>query len=420
MTEPRDHSNIDPALWRGLTQSRVSRRDLFRYAGVGAGTLSLASILAACGTKGVTTAESGGKLPNAGMGTSQWWSQQKLHKQLNFANWPYYMDVSHGTHPSLDQFTRETGIKVNYTEPIQDNPSFFAKIRPELQAGKPTGYDIVVLTNNDYPLGEMIQFGWMIPIDHSMMPNFDKYASKLVTDPSWDPGNKYSMAWQSGYTIMAYNTKYIKEDITSVQALWDPKYKGKIGMFANASELGNFGLLAVGVEDPSTSTPSDWDKAAAKLNEQKPIVRSYYDQSYIHALKNEDIWISMVWSGDIFQAALQGYNDLQVVVPDEGAMFWTDNMVIPIYAENPLDAMTYMDSVFDPKVQAQIENYNHYVCPVPASQPIMASQYDPKVAASPLVFPDAQMEAATKSYYAWKDTKDLDQWNSIFVPIFQG
>ncbi len=104
----------------------------------------------------------------------------------------------------------------------------------------------------------MLNFGWALPLDHGNMPNFDKYASKLVTNPSWDPGNIYTMAWQSGYTLIAYNTKYMKEDITSVEALWDPKYKGKIGMFGNASELGCIGLLAIG-KDPATSTPRRLD-----------------------------------------------------------------------------------------------------------------------------------------------------------------
>ena len=101
-------------------------------------------------------------------------------------------------------------------------------------------------------------------------------------------------------------------------------------------------------------------------------------------------------------------------------MFWTDNMCIPIYAQNPLDAMTYMDSVYVPKVQAEIENYNHYVCPVPDAKPIMASQYDPQVANSPLVFPDAKITAASKSYYNWKNSQELETWNNTFVPIFQG
>src|SRR5439155_25703910 len=122
---------------------------------------------------------SGGKLPNAGMGTPQWWDKQQLHKVMDFGNWPYYIDVSHGTHPSLDQFTQQTGIKVNYTEPIDDNTSFFAKIRPELQQGTPIGYDLIVVTNSAAARGEMQQFGWRIPIDHRKMPNFDKYAIHL-------------------------------------------------------------------------------------------------------------------------------------------------------------------------------------------------------------------------------------------------
>ena len=305
MTEHPEKRDLlsDPSFLRGLTQRRLSRRDVLRGAGAGAGAVSLAAFLAACGSKGVAPAGSSGAA-NAGVGTSSWWAKQKSTDQLNFANWPYYIDTAHGKHPTIEDFTKQTGIQVNYTEPIDDNTSFFAKIRPQLQGGQYCGFDIVVLTNNDAPLAQMIEFGWAIPLDHDKMPNFDKYASKLVTSPSWDPGNKYTMAWQSGYTCIGYNTKYIKEPITSIQSLWDPKYKGKIGMMGIATELGSFGLLALGI-DPATSTPDDWQKAAAKLEEQKPLVRSYYDQSYIHALKNEDIWISMVWSGDIFQALRQ-------------------------------------------------------------------------------------------------------------------
>ena len=162
------------------------------------------------------------------------------------------------------------------------------------------------------------------------------------------------MAWQSGYTCIGYNTKYIKEPITSIQSLFDPKYKGKVGMMGDPQELGSFGLLAIGI-DPAKSTPADWQKAADKLNAQKHagIVRSYYDQSYIDALKNGDIWIAMAWSGDIFQANLNGHTNLKLVIPQEGAMFWTDNMMIPLYAKNPLDAMTYMDYVYDPSSQAR-------------------------------------------------------------------
>jgi spermidine/putrescine transport system substrate-binding protein len=413
-----DREQIDAALWRGLTQSRTSRRGFLRAGGVGAGALTLSQILAACGTSGIATNSQG----ENGVGSDSWWSQQPETKTLNYANWPYYIDVSHGKHPSIDQFEQQTGITVNYTEPINDNTSFFTKIRPTLQQGQYIGYDVIVLTNSDPPLAQLIGAGWAVPLDQSRMTNFYKNSSPLVKDPSWDPGNKYTMAWQSGYTCIGYNTKYVTEDITSIESLFDPKYKGKIGMMGISTELGSLGLLAIGV-DPASSTPDDWTKAADKLNEQKSagLVRSYYDQDYIKALKNEDTWISMCWSGDIFQAAnYQGYDTLKAVIPQEGAMFWTDNQLIPVGVENPVSAMKFMDYVYDPQVQALIEAYNAYVCPVPASKPIIAKNGSPEVANSPTVFPDAQQVAVSKPYFQFTTADELDQWNNTFEPIYTG
>jgi spermidine/putrescine transport system substrate-binding protein len=414
--------SVDPSLVRGLTQPRYSRRRFLRDAGIVAGGLSLSSVLAACGTSGVENAGSGSDAPNAGMGTPGWWSQQQLHHELTFANWAYYIDTAHGEHPSIEQFEQDTGIAVKYVEAVNDNISFFAKIRPDLQQGNDTGYDLIVSTDNDPPISQMVSLGWAIPLDQSRMTNYYKNSSKLIRDPTFDPGNVHTMGWQSGYTCIAYNSKYVTEPITSLQSLWDPKYEGKIGMLGISSELGAFGLLAAG-KDPATSTPDDWQVAADKLMEQKPLVRSYYDASYLRALKNEDIWITQAWSGDIFYAATyQGYDTLEVVIPDEGAMFWTDYMMIPYTASNPLDAMTYMDSVFDPHVAAEIADYVGYVCPVPAAQDIIRKDLnDPVVADSPTVFPTSEMEALSHRFPDWASSPDLiNGWNGVFVPIFEG
>jgi spermidine/putrescine transport system substrate-binding protein len=415
-----DGRRIDPTVVRGLTEPRYSRRRFLRDAGLTVGGLSLASILAACGTKGVA-ANSGGNAPNAGLGTPEWWAQQELHNEFTFANWAYYIDTVHGEHPSLEQFTRDTGIKVNYVEAVNDNISFYAKIRLDLQQGNDTGYDLIVSTDNDPPISQMVTLGWAIPLDQSKMTNYYQYSSKLIRGPSFDPGNIYTMGWQSGFTCMAYNSKYIQEPITSLQSLFDPKYQGKIGMMGIASELGSIGLLAIG-KDPQTATEDEWQQAAAKLMEQKPLVRSYYDASYLRALKNEDIWITMAWSGDIFYAATyQGYDTLQVVMPDEGAMFWTDYMMIPYTATNPLDAMSYMDTVFDPHVAAEIADYVGYVCPVPAAQEIIRNDLkDPVVADSPTVFPTPEIDAISHHYPSWSDPNVVTAWNKTFVPIFEG
>ena len=304
------------------------------------------------------------------VGTTDWWSKQRLHHTVNFANWPDYIDVLHGKHPTLEHFTALTGISVNYTEPVSDNVAFFNSIKPSIERKEYTGYDIIVTTTNSPALGELISNNWLIPLDQAMMTNFRKYAGRLAENPPWDPGNTYTMPWQSGWTAIGYNSCRRHDPGTSVGILFDSKYAGKVGMMSDPQELGSVGLLAIGVE-PATSTEADWRKAATFLRKQKSdgIVRGYYNQNYIDNLKSGEIVVSQAYSGDIFQANLQQqYRDLQLLMPLEGGMFWTDNMCIPLYAENPKDAMALMDYFYQPQVEAVVEYYNDYVCPVPGAQ----------------------------------------------------
>ena len=420
---------IDPALWRGMTQRRVTRRQALGLSGVGLASV----VLAACGSP--SAAKSSAKV----VGSSAWWNEQKLHDVVNFANWPYYIDLLAGKHPSLENFTKTTGVKVNYFEVIQDNASFYQKIRPSLNAGQYTGYDIVVMTSNNPQLKYLIDLGWLIPLDPALKTNFDKNAGPLIKNPPWDPGNKYTMAWQSGWTAVGYNNQQVKNPGTSIDILFDKKYAGKVGMLSDPFELGSAGLLAIGVE-PASSTESDWAKAAKKLRQQKSdgIVASYYDQSYIQHLKNGDTVVSMCYSGDIFQADLNSkYKDLTLLLPDEGAMLWTDNMCIPKYSKNPLDAMTLMDYFYDPEVQSVVEYYDDYICPVPAAKQQLlhptgwnkaglkslfseVSLPTSTTADSLDVFPSAERVKASKSYYNFKSQDEIDAWNNTFLPIIQG
>ncbi len=423
---------IDPSVLRGLTQRRMTRRSVLGAAGAG----GLAAFLAACGVQGQST--TGGGTTASGVGSASWWAKQKLTKTVNFANWPLYIDAVNGKHPSLEHFTQTTGIQVNYTEPINDNDPFFAKIRPALQAKQYTGFDIIVMTNNAPPLGYLIDFGWLTPLDHSMMTNFNTYAGPLVKNPSWDRGNKFTMAWQSGWTAIGYNSSVIKNPGTSVDILFDKKYAGKVGMMADPQELGSVGLLALGIE-PATSTESDWAKAAKKLQQQKSdgIVRAYYDQDYINHLKNGDTVVSQAWSGDIFQANVGGNHNLALLIPNEGGMFWTDNMCIPMYSQNPKAAMKLMDFYYDPQAQAVVEYNAEYVCPVPAAKQVLLNptgwaqqalkEMAPSIglptttlANSSLVFPTAASIKNSRSYYQYKSQEELTAWNNLFVPITQG
>ncbi|MGH9302856.1 MAG: extracellular solute-binding protein [Acidimicrobiales bacterium] len=431
----------DPSIVRGMTERRLSRRQMLRYSGLGAGALGMSALLEACGVGSPTpsAAKKGSQPANAKVGTAAWWDKQKLNHVVNFANWPLYIDVFKGKHLSLEHFTALSGIKVNYSEPIDNNVPFYEKIRPEIEAHQSTGYDLVVMTNNSPPLGYMISFGWLIPLDRSMMSNFNKNAGPLVKNPSWDPGNKYTMAWQSGWTAIGYNSSVIKNPGSNVGILFDKKYAGKIGMMSDPQELGSLGLLAIGVE-PATSTESDWHKAAKRLQQQKSdgLVHAYYDQSYIDHLKNGDIVVSQAWSGDIFQADLNSkYRNLKLLMPDEGGMFWTDNMCMPLYAQNPKDAMTLMDYFYNPQVEAVIEYYTDYVCPVPGAKEQLLhptgwaastlKEMAPSIGLPPsvtadaaTVFPTPEYVKLSRNYFQYKSQDELSAWNNLFLPIIEG
>jgi spermidine/putrescine transport system substrate-binding protein len=405
----------DPAFLRGLTQGRFSRRQLVQGAAAGTAGFGLMGFLEACGVSGTkgTGAEN--------VDWDAFWAKQRKAGVLDWANWPLYIDTSHGTHPSVDQFTKRTGIKVNYKPVIQDNSQFFTQISPVLKSGESIGYDLIVISDG-WELTQLISNRWLIPLDQSRMPNFHKYAGPTAVDPPFDPGNRYTVTWQSGLTGIAYDPKMTGREITSVKDLWDPAFKGKVGMMSDNTELGAVGMLALGITDQPHSTSEDWQRAADLLTKQRDdgIVRQYYDQSYIKALEDGDTWISQAWSGDIFQANNSGYPNLRFVVPKEGVMLWHDNCMIPFHAQHPVDAMEWINYYYQPRIEGMIEDWVWYLCPVPAAKQVIATQLDdPTVANSPLVFPPASMRSRFRAYYDFKNVDDRQEYNSIFDPIIQ-
>jgi spermidine/putrescine transport system substrate-binding protein len=232
-------------------------------------------------------------------------------------------------------------------------------------------------------------------------------------------------------TGIAYDRSKTGRDITKLADLWDPAFKGKVGMFSDNQELANFGLLKAGI-DPATSTADDWEKAATELKKQKAagIVRNYYDQSYVDALGKGEVWITQAWSGDIFQKNVSDGTDFKFVIPEEGGTIWTDNMTIPITAKAPVDALTLIDYFYGVETAASLAEYINYVCPVPAAQEQIRKDAakltgDDKsgmleIANSKLVFP-TQAEYSKLHYYVSFDTVEEQQtFQKTFEPIVLG
>jgi spermidine/putrescine transport system substrate-binding protein len=388
------------------------RRDVLTLGGLAAAGLALAG----CG--------GGAPLPAVVQPHSPvkaYWARQRRHGTVNFANWPLYIDTGHKT---LQEFTAATGITVSYSEVIQEVSQWVGKISPILRSHQSIGYDMMVVTNGFW-FSELVSMGELVPLDQSMLVNFHKYAAPRFQHRSFDPGNTYSIPWASGTTGIAWNPKFIQEPVTSISALWNPAWKGRIGMISDIQDVGNFGLLKLGI-NPETSKPSDWQAAAKVLSQQKHLVRGYYGQSYIDELVAGNTWVSMAWSGDIFQQNLSSGSQLKFVIPDEGGTLWTDNMMIPKYAQNPMDAMLLMDWYYRPQIAAQLTESINYISAVPDAQPLIAAAAAKasgsskallhEVATSELVWPSA---ADYKRLYNYPDVsgKAQAQYEALFNPL---
>jgi spermidine/putrescine transport system substrate-binding protein len=402
-----------------MTMPRVSRRDALR----GAGLLGASAFLAACGVEGT----SGDEAPQE----SGFWASQTKAGRLDFANWPYYMDTGKvggkSVHPSLEAFAKEAGIKVNYKEAIEDNDSFLGKINPSLQAGQDPGWDLIVITDGG-PIEKLIRQKFLTELDHSKLPNFAKNAAPAVKNPGYDPGNKYTLAWQSGLVGLAYNPKLTKREITSWEDLKDPAFKGKITMFEGDTDFPTSVMIMMGV-DPTKSTEEDWKRAAEEMKKLKPQIRELVDNSGMaDGLSSGNAWVAQAYSGDIYQLNIGGSPEIKFVIPEEGATYWTDNMAIPKNAKHPLDAITYMDYVYRPEVAAQLVEGIAYITPVPAAKEQLQARAAKASGAraqkleylvqSPLIFPTEQDLANTKRYRALT-VEEEQVWDGIFQPLVQ-
>ena len=413
-------SNLpDPALLRGLTSRRFGRRDALRLSGLSA----LGMALAACGVEGKGT-PAASAAPDA---VAKFWAGKTKNGHVDFAGWPLYMDPKK---PELAKFTAKTKTTVKYSEVIQEMGPWFAKVQPQLSAGQSIGYDLMVITNS-FQFTQFRDSGFLAPLDLAKLPNYTRNAADAYKKEAFDPGNQYSVPWASGITGIAYDRKKTGRDITKLADLWDPAFKGKVGMFSDTQELANFGLLKNGI-DPAKSSAGDWETAAKDLQKQKDagIVRKYYDQSYIDALGQGEVWLTQAWSGDVFQKNVSDGTDFKFVIPAEGGTIWTDNMTIPVTAKNPVDALELIDFFYDVEISASLAAYINYVCPVPAAQAQMRKDAakltgDDKssleaVADSKLVFP-SQAEYDKLSYYVSFDNYgEQQEFQRTFEPVVLG
>jgi spermidine/putrescine transport system substrate-binding protein len=376
---------------------RMTRRQLVQRGAAGATLLSLPNLLAACG---------GGGGGGGGGG--------ELADTLRFSNWPLYIDYDEKTktHPTLDQFTKKTGIKVEYFEDINSNAEYFGKIQRPLSQGNSIDRDIIVLTDNERFLGLMIDKGWTEKLDKSLIPNISNLIDAQKSPP-FDPDRTYSLPWQSGMTGIAWNEKETGPVTSITQLFEDPKLKGRVTALNGMGDTPPLVMLDNG-DDPSNVTDASWNAAMDRI--QKAVdsgqIRRFTGNDYAQPLSQGDLAAAIAWSGDIYQL-LSSNPNLKWALPTKGGVIWTDNMIIPTGGSAPT-ASTYMNFVYDPKIAAQIAAYVAYVPPVAGTQEILAKT-DPQMAKSPLVFPSDAVLANAHQFdsKALNNQTYIEQWQKV-------
>ena len=397
-----------------LARGTFSRRTLMTGV-LGASAMALA----ACGSAGrnPTSNASGGTAgaPVAKAATDLSGSQ----KLINWSNWPVYIDVDDKTksRPTLDAFTKQTGIKVNYTEDYNDNDEFYAKVRPLLAAGSDTGRDVWCST--DWMVARLIRLGYVQKLDLANIPNHGKVIDSLL-NVEFDPGRLYSLPWQSGFAGIAYNPKATggRKVETIDQLLTDPALKGKVTLLTEMRDTVGLTMMAMGKKIESF-TDADFAAAIAELQKAKDAgqIKGFTGNEYTKPLASGDTAACIGWTGDVVQ--LQADNpSLGYVLPSTGCTLWSDNFVIPGMSQHKKNAETLINYYYDPAVMAQVVDYVNYISVVKDVEPIL-SKSDPGVAKNQLIFPDpTTLERA--HVFRGLSSEEETRYNKAFQSLITG
>ena len=252
--------------------------------------------------------------------------------------------------------------------------------------------------------------GVISALDLSLIPNI-KNLGPNWQNPDYDPGNKYSIPNYWWTTGIAYNPDKVKEDVSSWKALWDPKYRGKLGMLDDLQEVFAAGGFRLGIP-ANTTDEAQLDQILALLKEQKPLLRKYTADD-ITDFTSGQLWMTQAWSGDWVQMTYDPASEnSKYVIPSEGAIRGSDVMVVLSGAKHPIAAQLWIDYNLDAQVSAANSNYIGYMGPNAAAQEFI----DPAILGNPNLNPDAGVYDSLAELVTLEGA-DLDKYTKRWLEL---
>jgi spermidine/putrescine transport system substrate-binding protein len=295
------------------------------------------------------------------------------------SNWPGYVDP--GPDGTIPQFEQQSGVDTTYKEDVNDNVTFFNKLKPQLDQGSSGGRSLFVVT--DWMAKRMYDLGYLQQINHADLPTVFQNILPQFEKSTVDPGRKFSIPWQGGQTGIWVDTTKAPE-ITSVAQLFDPKYKGKVTMLTEMTDTVPLVLQSEGI-NPDEATKDDWLAAIDKLSQARDSgqIRKFTGNEYTEDLTSGNLVAALGWSGD---GSLIGREGIEWRRPTDGCDLFFDQAVIPVGAPNTPAAYAFLNFAYTPANAAKITEYVQYVTPVNGVRPIL-EKADPMLANDPKIFP---------------------------------
>ena len=259
-------------------------------------------------------------------------------KVVNLAIWSNYV-----TPETLKEFETKTGIRVQVAH-YSSNEELLAK----MQAGA-SGYDVAL--PSDYMVQVMVKLGLLEKLERSRISQFKELDAQFLNKP-FDPGNQFSLPYDWGLTGIAVNRKAYTKPVKGWKEVFSaPELAGRFTLLDDVRETLGAALKAQGLSLNSRK-PEEIQKAKELLLKQRPRLKGFTSEPLVPLAMGES-WVAHAYLSDALQAQKRTQGTVEFIVPEEGATFWLDNLVIPKGAPHLSEAHQLIEFLLEAKTMAQ-------------------------------------------------------------------
>lgn len=276
--------------------------------------------------------------------------------------------------PVIQQFEKETGIKVNFST-FENNEILYAKLR----ATKQSNYDLIMPSS--YFLDRMRRQNMLEKIDKTKLPHFKNINPKF-THPIYDPGTHYSVPFIWGVTVTFVNQNYYSpHQLTKWSDLWDKQFHNRLLLLDDMREAFSIALLTMGYS-VNDQHPNHLQAAFIKLKALMKNVKVFSADTVISIMIDEDATAGVAWNGDVFKA-IQENPKIKYNFPKEGFIIWIDSFAIPRTAAHKDSAYAFINFILRADVAKYIALQTSYPTANLAAQKLLP----PPIRDNPLIYP---------------------------------